>query len=84
MQNERSLAAVPLEEKVKIAAEVRESLLAAAKLNHERFGLNLGEAKALAFHVTKKSVGSVIAVTNRCRAKCRPVGNAVQPDAQPG
>jgi hypothetical protein len=43
-----------LEEKAKIAAEVRESPLAAAKLNHERFGLNLREAKALAFHVTKK------------------------------
>lgn|SRR5574337_1456845 len=41
-------------EKSGIAAEVRENLLAAVKLNHERFGLNLREAKALAFHVTKK------------------------------
>jgi len=43
-----------VEKKSKIAAEVRESPLAAVKLNHERFGLNLREAKALAFHVTKK------------------------------
>jgi len=42
------------EDKSKIAAEVRESPLAAVKLNHEHFGLNLREAKALAFHVTKK------------------------------
>jgi Zn finger protein HypA/HybF involved in hydrogenase expression len=41
-------------EKSGIAAEVRENLLAAVKLNHERFSLNLREAKALAFHVTKK------------------------------
>ncbi len=42
------------EEKSKIAAEVRTSRLAAVKLNHERFGLNLREAKALSFDVTKK------------------------------
>jgi Zn finger protein HypA/HybF involved in hydrogenase expression len=42
------------EEKSTIAAEVRASPVAAVKLNHERFGLNLREAKALAFHVTKK------------------------------
>lgn len=47
-------ASLSLEEKSTIAAEVRENPLAAVKLNHERFGLSLGEAKALAFHVTKK------------------------------
>jgi hypothetical protein len=66
------------EDKSKIAAEVRESPLAAVKLNHEHFGLNLREAKALAFHVTK-SVGSAIAVTDRCRKKCRSVANAGRP-----
>jgi Zn finger protein HypA/HybF involved in hydrogenase expression len=43
-----------LAEKSEIAVKVRESSLAAVKLIHEQFGLNLREAKAVAFHVTKK------------------------------
>ena len=47
-------ASLSSEEKSRFAVEARESPLAAVKLTHERLGLNLREAKALAFHVTKK------------------------------
>ena len=65
------------EEKSTIAAEVRASPLAAVKLNHERFGLNLREAKALAFHVTKKrgechrchrSLQDEVSICGQCRS----------------
>jgi hypothetical protein len=68
-------ASLSSEEKSRFAAEARESPLAAVKLTHERLGLNLREAKALAFHVTR-SVANAIAVTDRCKAKRRSVGNA--------
>jgi hypothetical protein len=70
-------ASLPSEEKSRIAAEVRESPLAAVKLNHERFGLDLREAKALAFHITKKpgechrchrSLQDEVSVCEQCRS----------------
>jgi hypothetical protein len=43
-----------MEDKAKLAAAVRENGLIAIKLSQERFGLNIREAKALVFHVTRK------------------------------
>ncbi|HUI97563.1 MAG TPA: hypothetical protein VLX44_17540 [Xanthobacteraceae bacterium] len=41
------------DDKARTATEVRASAMAGAKWLHERFGLELGEAKALSFHVTR-------------------------------
>jgi hypothetical protein len=43
------------EEKSGLAAEVRSSPSSGAKLGHMQFGLDLREAKALSFHITRKS-----------------------------
>lgn len=42
-------------EKSRIAAEVRADTLAGAKLAHAEFGLDLREAKALSFHISRQS-----------------------------
>jgi hypothetical protein len=48
-------ASLTAEEKSAIAAEVRASPLSGVKLAHAQFGLDLREAKALSFHITRKS-----------------------------
>jgi hypothetical protein len=48
-------ASLSAEEKSKIAAKVRASPLTGVKLAHVEFGLDLREAKALSFHLTRKN-----------------------------
>ena len=70
-------ASLSVEEKSRIAGEVRADLLAGAKLVNGQFGLNLREAKALSFHITRKKgechrchrrVQDEVSVCQQCRS----------------